>query len=547
MSFFDRFKQQKLLTFSLLVFTLAVGIVIGTLVNTGVHAAKGQGPAPDATPLVIPPVAKIQSQFSDLAKQVEQSVVNISTDYIPKAKTGVKGAPQEEDDEDEEDPGADLFRRFFRDNPNSPNNPHRNLPPRAFRREATGSGFIVDKNGYILTNNHVVEEADHIRVKIPTDPNEYRAKLIGVDLETDLAVIKIDPGKPLKPVKVGNSDAVQVGDWAVAIGSPFGLEATVTAGIVSATGRDIVGAQQFQHFIQTDAAINPGNSGGPLLNINGEVIGVNTAIATRSGGYQGVGFALPVNMAAAVYNSIIKTGRMSRGSIGIRFQKYENPQQVLKALGMNQGVVVEQVIPGGPSDKAGMKAEDIIVAYNGQPVKDGDDLVSRVSQTPIGTEATVTVDRAGKKVDLKVKIADREEQVAAVSPNNAPKKENGGESTDKPETNAQAKFGISIRPATEAERTGAEMGDRKGVVITQVQENSFADEIGLNERDIIVSINRQPVGGIEDVRAIQSKLKPGDPVAFRVLRPSATAGRALPKGANNYQSFYVSGTIPSGQ
>ncbi len=199
----------------------------------------------------------------------------------------------------------------------------------------------MDKNGYILTNNHVVEEADHIKVKIPTDPTEYRAKLIGFDPETDLAVIKIDAGKPLVPVRIGNSEAVQVGDWAVAIGSPFGLEATVTAGIVSATGRDIAGAQQFQHFIQTDAAINPGNSGGPLLNINGEVIGVNTAIATRSGGYQGVGFALPVNTAAAVYNSIIKTGKMSRGSIGIRFQKYENPQQVLKALGLSQGVVVE--------------------------------------------------------------------------------------------------------------------------------------------------------------------------------------------------------------
>ena len=170
-------------------------------------------------------------------------------------------------------------------------------------------GFIVDKNGYILTNNHVIEKADAIKVKIPNDQDEYRAKLIGYDLETDLAVIKIDTKKPLTPARVGNSDAVQVGDWAIAIGSPFGLEATVTAGIVSATGRDIEGAQQFQRFIQTDAAINPGNSGGPLLNISGEVIGINTAIATQSGGYQGVGFALPVNTAAAVYNSIIRSGK----------------------------------------------------------------------------------------------------------------------------------------------------------------------------------------------------------------------------------------------
>jgi len=489
---------------------------------------------------------KIQSQFAELAKQAEPSVVNISTDYTPKSKTGAKGNSDQNDEDEDDDQGMDLFRRFFRDNPNSPNNPHRNLPPRAFKREATGSGFIVDKSGYIMTNHHVVEEADHIRVKIPTDPTEYRAKLVGFDLETDLAVIKIDAGKPLVPVRIGNSEAVQVGDWAVAIGSPFGLEATVTAGIVSATGRDIVGAQQFQHFIQTDAAINPGNSGGPLLNINGEVIGVNTAIATRSGGYQGVGFALPVNTAAAVYNSIIKTGKMSRGSIGIRFQKYENPQQVLKALGMNQGVVVEQVIPGGPADKAGMKAEDIIVAFNGQTVKDGDDLVGRVSQTPIGSDSSVTVDRSGKKIDLKVRIADREEQVAAGNPN-LRKKESNGEETDKPETTAQAKFGISIRPATDAEREGAEMGEKKGVVITQVQDGSFADEIGLYERDIIVSINRQPVASVDDVRKIQAKLKAGDPVAFRIMRPNPGVTKSTPAGANAYSSFYVSGTIPQGQ
>ena len=230
----------------------------------------------------------------------------------------------------------------------------------------------------------MIEKADSIKVKIPNDQDEYRAKLIGYDLETDLAVIKIDTKKPLTPARVGNSEAVQVGDWAIAIGSPFGLEATVTAGIVSATGRDIEGAQQFQRFIQTDAAINPGNSGGPLLNINGEVIGINTAIATQSGGYQGVGFALPVNTAAAVYNSIIRSGKMSRGSIGIQFNKYNNRPELMKGLGLKGGVIVEKVTPGGPAEKGGMKAEDVIVAFNGKPVKDGDDLVNRVSTTPIG-------------------------------------------------------------------------------------------------------------------------------------------------------------------
>ena len=313
-----------------------------------------------------------------------------------------------------------------------------------------------------MTNNHVVEEADHIKVKLPTDPTEYRAKLIGFDPETDLAVIKIDAGKPLVPVRIGNSEAVQVGDWAVAIGSPFGLEATVTAGIVSATGRDIAGAQQFQRFIQTDAAINPGNSGGPLLNINGEVIGINTAIATRSGGYQGIGFALPVNMAVAVYNSIIKTGKMSRGSIGIQLPEVREP-----AAGP-EGARAEArawwssvVIPGGPADKGGMKAEDIIVALNGQPVKDGDDLVAGFPRLPIGSESTVTVDRGGKKLDLKVMIADREDRSRQPIPN-AQKQEGNGEETDKPGTTTQAKFGISIRPITDAERESAEMGDKRG-------------------------------------------------------------------------------------
>ncbi|MBC8165225.1 MAG: trypsin-like peptidase domain-containing protein [Bryobacteraceae bacterium] len=382
MDILSKLRSQKLLSLSLLLFTLAIGIVIGTLVNTGVRASKDQVGASDATPLVIPPVSKMPSnQFVELARRMEATVVNISTEYTPKPgnpSANRKGAPQGDEDEDGED-GADLFRRFFR---NGPNGGREGLPPRALKRSATGSGFIVDRTGYILTNLHVVERADQIRVKMPNDSTEYRAKLIGSDDETDLAVIKVDAGRPLVPAKIGNSESVQVGDWAVAIGSPFGLEATVTAGIVSATGRDLPDARAFQRFIQTDAAINPGNSGGPLLNINGEVIGINTAIATATGGYQGVGFALPVNTAVSVYNSIIRSGKMSRGSIGITFRKYD--AQVLKGLGLKEGVIVESVNKGGPADKGGLRPEDVLVAINGKAVKDGDDLVNRVSSTPIG-------------------------------------------------------------------------------------------------------------------------------------------------------------------
>jgi serine protease Do len=523
-------KQQKLLSLSLLIFTLSIGIVIGTLSNTGVFAAKAQNPAPDATPLVIPASHLVPNELAKLAKAVEPSVVNISTDYIPKAATRDRRSQGDEDEED----GMDLFRRFMGPQGGQPS-------PKAFKREATGSGFIVDRNGYIITNNHVVEKADHIKVRLPHDQTEYRAKLIGTDIETDLAIIKIDAGRPLVPIKVGNSDAVQVGDGAIAIGSPFGLEATVTAGIVSATGRDVPGSQQFQRFIQTDAAINPGNSGGPLLNTNGEVIGINTAIATQSGGYQGIGFALPINTAVNVYNSVIKIGKMSRGSIGIQFQKQSG--DLLKAFGLKEGVVVERVNSGGPAEKAGMKADDVIVAFNNKPVKDGDDLVSRVSSSEIGSNATVTVDRNGKRLDLKLTIADRESQLAALEDPRYAKKD-ADEEPGKATAQEQAKFGISIRPATDADREAAGLTEKQGVVVNKVVDGSFADDIGLQDRDIIVSINRHPVSSVEDVQRVQASLKVGDAVAFRVMRPNPIAGRARGQAGQNYVGLYVSGTLP---
>jgi serine protease Do len=537
MGFLNKMREQKLLSISLIIFTLSVGIVIGTVISTGVNAAKSQVAAPDATPLRVPPVSTMPgNQFVELARKLELSVVNISTEYTPKTTDRRRVVPPEEEGEGEED-GMDLFRRFFRNGPEGVN-------PRLFRRHATGSGFVVDKNGYILTNHHVVEKADQIKVRMPHEKTDYRAKMIGFDVETDLAVIKIDAGKPLQSVRIGNSDSVQVGDWAVAIGSPFGLEATVTAGIVSATGRNIDGAQQFQRFIQTDAAINPGNSGGPLLNINGEVIGINTAIATATGGYQGVGFALPVNMAVNVYNSIIRTGKMSRGSIGIQFRPYENSQELMRGLGLKDGgVIIDRVMPGGPAERAGLKKDDIIVAYNGKPVKDGDELVNRVSTTPIGTTTTITVDREGKKMDFQVTIGDREEQLVA---SNDPRYSRPDEVPAESRNEAtQARFGISIRPANDAERTNAVIEGKGGVVVTQVQEGSFAEEIGLRERDIIVAINRQPVNSVEDVKTIQQRLKGGDAVAFRVMRPSPQVAQGGNRPTPEYNGIYFAGTLPA--
>jgi len=543
MRWFNFMRQQKLLSLSLLLVTLSIGIVIGTLLNTGVHAARGQVAAPDAAPLVVPSAVQLGNEFTKLAKKLEPSVVYITADYTPKASENPhQREPQEQEQSQpgdkggKNDDGLDLFRRFFHNGPST-----EDLPPRAFRQEQSGTGFVVDKNGYIITNHHVIAKVDHIKVKLHgDDPTEYRARVVGIDPETDLAVIKIDPRSSLTPVTIGNSDAVQVGDWAVAIGSPFGLEASVTAGIVSAMGRDIGGALQLQRFIQTDAAINPGNSGGPLLNIRGEVIGVNTMIATQSGGYQGIGFALPINMVARVYNDIIRTGKVTRGSIGIEWSKTDDKPELFKALGTASGVLISKVQKGGPADKAGIKADDIIIALNGRPVKNGDDLVSRVSETPVNTPVSVTVDRDSKHLDFKVTILDRAE-VFKDRPEFAELRQQDTEDSSKVEEPRQYKFGVKLHVLTDTERSAMGLDTKAGLLVQSVDSGSFAEDIGLFEKDVILAINRQPVASVDDVRKIQSTLKAGDAVAFRIMR---SAGGVRGRAQQQWTTFFVSGTLP---
>jgi serine protease Do len=542
MRWFKVMRQQKLLSLSLLLVTLAIGIVIGTLVNTGVHAARGQA-SPDASPLVVPDAVQLGNEFTKLAKKLEPSVVYITADYTPKVTENPHGRGQEEEAQPGEGEnngngdGLDLFKKFFRNGPSGGD-----LPQKAFKQEQSGTGFVVDKNGYIITNHHVIAKVDHIKVKLHgDDTTEYRARVVGIDPETDLAVIKIDPRSPLVPVNIGNSDAVQVGDWAVAIGSPFGLEASVTAGIVSALGRDIGGALQLQRFIQTDAAINPGNSGGPLLNIRGEVIGVNTMIATQSGGYQGIGFALPINMVARVYNDIIRTGRVTRGSIGIEWSKADDKPELFKALGTSSGVLISKVQKGGPADKAGLKADDIIIGMAGKPVKNGEDLVSRVSETPINASINVTVDRDGKHMDFSIIVMDRAE-VFKDRPEFAELRAPQAEAPIPPPSEVQQyKFGIKLHALTEGERSSMELDAKGGLLVQSVDADSFAEDIGLMEKDVILSINRQPVANVDDVKKIQGMLKPGDPVAFHIMRPSA-GGRGH---APQWTTFFVSGALPA--
>src|SRR5215471_11358137 len=337
-------RQRKILAAAFVTFTLLVGILIGSLVSGRVSATKGFGFAgTTATPLTVPDPIPATNTFAGIVNKVEPAVVNIATTQVLERKQSSRKRRSQPYDQD--DPMQDFFDRFFDGRPDG--------PPQADR--SLGSGVIVDRRGYILTNNHVIEQATKIQVQLNVESARYTAKVVGVDEETDLAVIKIDANKELPTAKLGNSDGVQVGDWVLAIGSPFGLQATVTAGIISAKDRSGIG-QQFQRFLQTDAAINPGNSGGPLVDLAGQVIGINTAIITGGRGYEGVGFALPSNTAINVYDQIVQHGRVTRGSIGVSFREELGTNSItLKQLGAQYGVVITDVEPGSPADRAGLK------------------------------------------------------------------------------------------------------------------------------------------------------------------------------------------------
>ena len=498
--------NRSYVTLALLLF--CAGLLTANLVShTGIARAAGATPAA----LTIPSPVQLSNSFTKIAKESEPSVVQIvSTIQEKRANT----------------------RWFFNgqpsngENPFGGMNPFEGAPQQPRRAQGLGSGFVVDHNGYILTNNHVVENAIRIQVTLPGDRTQYAAKLIGTDPELDLAVLKIDASKQLTPLRVGNSDAIEVGDWAVAIGSPFGLDQTMTAGIISAKGRDLGERDhQLQRFLQTDAAINRGNSGGPLLNINGEVIGINTMIVSGSGNFEGIGFALPINLAVNSYNQIIKSGKVSRGAIGIQFAREENAA-LLKAYGASSGVFVQSVNPGGPAAKAGMQASDIIVGINGQTVKDGEQLVQAISAAQPGTTVELKVLRDGKPVEVSTKIGDRAEIVADNgSGKGSPESGEEGETT-------HARLGVNVQNLTEADRE--QMGLKAGgVVIASVEPGSFAEDIGLQKGDMLVEINRHHVATAADVRNIMQSAKPGEAMAFKLMRNTG----------GNWNPLFAAGTL----
>jgi len=495
--------------------TLAIGILIGTVTSRGVRGQEDRKNADGPSPLTIPSPTQLSSQFSQIAKELQPSVVNINTESTIKNIHRRRGSPNPGDGEDQ-NPFDDFFDRFFGG-------------PRPQKETSLGSGVIVDAKGYIVTNRHVVDKADRIKVVLQGDSTgvTHEARVIGTDEETDLAVIKIDSDKPLPVAKLGNSESMQVGDWVLAVGSPFGLEETVTAGIISAKGRNIVAQRQFQSFIQTDAAINPGNSGGPLVNMAGEVIGINTAILTDTNAYAGVGFALPSNTVVNVYNQLISPEhRVSRGSIGIQFPPQENPA-IARVYGAGNGVTIEDVIPGTPAEAAGLKVGDTITTVDGKPVKNGDDLVSYIAGRRPGTKVTLGFLRDGKPEQATVEVKDR---AKLLGPRLGEEEEQSEEAAPKP-----GKLGLSVGAVTNdlADRFDLPVG--KGVVVRDVRPGSFAEDLGLNRGDVILEINRQPVNSEDDFDRITSSLKSGQDVVF--LRRQLRAGR---EGGTEF----LAGTLP---
>lgn len=427
----------------------------------------------------------VPESFVGLAKKASPSVVNISTVKI------VKGRGQMPMPFGPNDPFRDFFDRFFK-----------NQMPRDFKQQSLGSGFVIDKEGFILTNNHVVEKSDEIRVRL-SDEREFAAKIIGRDPKTDLALIKIETDQSLVPLPLGNSDSLEVGEWVVAIGNPFGLGNTVTAGIVSAKYRQI-GAGAYDNFIQTDASINPGNSGGPLLNRAGEVIGINSAIYSQSGGSIGIGFAIPVNMARDLLPQL-KKGRVTRGWLGVVVQKITPELREKLRLKEERGALVADVTASGPAEKGGIKRGDVIVSFDGKEIKDTGDLPYAVASTPVGKTVNVEVMRKGQKKSVQVQIGELEEQQ---------------EEQEHPQV--RPSLGMTVEEITPEAAKVFGLSESSGLVVVEVEEGSPASAAGINPGDIILEMDQEPVKDIDSFEKKIAGYKKGDTVLLLIKRRAAT-------------------------
>jgi serine protease Do len=423
--------------------------------------------------------------FSRLAETAGPAVVNIRT--VKTIKGGGRVFRHFRGPFDKDDPFHDFFDKFFDEQ-----------HPRDFKQRSLGSGFIIDEEGYIVTNNHVIENADKIEV-ILKDEKEFDAEIVGRDANTDLALIKIKSRRDFPVLKFGNSSALKIGQWVVAIGNPFGLGHTVTAGIVSAKGR-VIGSGPYDDFIQTDASINPGNSGGPLLNLNGEVVGINTAIIA---GGQGIGFAIPVNMAKDVINQLKNSGEVTRGWLGVAIQDLSQDVAEYYGIKEKKGVLVTEVFPGDPADTAGVKPRDIIVAVNGKKVDSSRDLTRTIAGIGVGEVVKIQVLRNGKTKTFKATIAKREETKVYARKNHEQR---------------QDKLGVEVADLSPdlARRYNIKAGE--GVVVIGVADGSKAEEAGLRVGDLIKEINHQPIRSADDLNKTIAQIPDGMAVDALIWR-----------------------------
>ena len=478
---------------------VGAGLILGLVVAADLgwlpfgHAVPETPLAPIApkAAAVLPPAGSDRN-FVEVAKLVTPSVVNIATTRTSRVPEGHGFAPFD-------DP---FFRRFFGDELF-----RRFEAPRDRRERSLGSGVIVDPLGYIITNNHVVSKADEIRILLG-DKRELKAKVVGTDPKTDIAVIKVD-AQNLPTIPWADSDKLQVGEYVLAIGNPFGLNQTVTMGIISAVGRANVGIAEYEDFIQTDAAINPGNSGGALVNARGELIGVNTAIFSQSGGYMGIGFAVPSNMVRSVMEQLIKGGKVVRGYLGVSIQ--ELTQDLAKQFGTTEtkGVLIGDVLVDSPAKRAKLERGDVIVEFDGRLVENPTQFRNLVAQTPIGKKVRIKLLRNGKERDQEVTIAEQPKTMARAETDAEGDEALGG----------GAFAGLEVRElTTDVARRFNIPRDRRGVVVVRVADGSPAEEAGLQVGDVVVEINRNPVASLRDFAKATGALSPKDSALVLVLR-----------------------------
>ena len=432
--------------------------------------------------------------FRKIAKRLNPTVVNIYTTQVVRGRDPFH-------DFFGDDP---FFRRFFGDRPEE---------ERESRQNSLGSGVVIDADGYILTNNHVIENAESIKVSFEDDDvtgrNGLDAKIIGRDPKTDIALIKIEPKSELIAAPLGDSGVLEVGDWVIAIGNPFNLGHTVTVGVVSAKGRAL-GSVTFEDFIQTDASINPGNSGGPLLNLRGEVIGINTAIASRTGQSAGIGFAVPINMAKEILPQLKSSGRVIRGQLGVSIQSQWN-DAMKREFGADYGAVVSDVTKGSAADQAGVQRGDVIIEYNGKPLKEGNELPKLVAATKPGSQVKMKVLRDKKEKELTVTVGTMKDTELA-----------SGEELGTEEEKETAELGLTVKDLDSDTARQLEMENEEGVVVTRVKVNSPAETAEIQRGDVILEINRRPVKSVDDYRDIVSRAKVGESLLFLIYRRGNT-------------------------